>query len=59
MSKTILNSSLVPEIINAPDNTPDTIAVVSIPIPDGIKYPQWVNGSWQEYDPANDPCVKH
>jgi len=57
MTKILLNSSLVPEITLG-DSHPGGPAVVDTPIPEGMKWPQWVNGKWQEYRMEDDPCVQ-
>ena len=57
MAKILLNSSLVPEI-TVDDSYPDGPAVVSTPVPEGMKWPQWVNSAWQEYKMEDDPCVQ-
>lgn len=53
---TRINSSLVPVELNLPDNTLGS-DIVHEPIPEGMQWPQWVNGQWQEYNPDNDPAV--
>ncbi len=58
MTKIIINSSLVPEYSYNPDMfSDDAPCVVTIPIPEDIVNPQFVNGSWQEYSIENDPAV--
>lgn len=57
MAKILINSSLVPEKTDIPDDVPDTEVVISTPIPEGMKWPQWVNGTWQEYRQEDDPIV--
>lgn len=51
-----INSSLVPEDKNASDDL-NIPGIIHTPIPSDIKWPQWVDGMWQEYSADNDPMV--
>lgn len=50
-----INSSLVPE--EQVDDSKTGPDIVHTPVPSNIKWPQWVNNSWQEYSLDNDPMV--
>ena len=51
-----INSSLVPEDKNVSDDITG-VDIVHTQIPSGLLWPQWVNGTWQEYNMDNDPMV--